>query len=386
MKTLVVVPWDQQRGGVVSVTENLAKYLRAQGHTVLFFHPGPTVLLKTKQKGTGFLGAQLRLGYPFSKPRPIVSALAFPFLFPFMLLQLVWFLRTRRIQLVNLHYPIDNFFYFAICRWLLPIRLVTSVHGADAFRNGEGKKKYSWAFRFMLRSSDLIVLPSQTYRKRLLEAFPVLQSKTIFIHNGIDPAQFQFLRNRREQGGTSRYILCIAYLGEWKGIDVLLEASKPLLLSDGSLNLVLVGDGPQRERLENLAVSLGIRKQTQFLGRKDPTDIVTLLQGCEVFVLPSREESFGLVLIEAMACKRPVVATAVGGIPEIVENEKSGILVEPDNPAALGLALQTVLSDTELKNIIAENGYSRVMKYFCIDHTGAAYEKAFTGLLNPFGA
>jgi glycosyltransferase involved in cell wall biosynthesis len=303
-------------------------------------------------------------------------------LFPIVLVQLVWFLLRERIQIVNLHFPIDNFFYFAICRRLLPIRLVTSVHGSDAFdRRGRPKEKYSHAFRFLVQSSDLIILPSDTYRERLLQAFPGARAKTIFIHNGVNPAQFSSTENGRNRDGRNRYILCIALLNEWKGIDVLLKASKSLLAADDALRLVLIGDGPLRRELEALASSLGIRNQTDFLGGKGAADVASLLRGCEVFALPSRAESFGVVITEAMACKKPVVATKVGGIPEIIENGKTGILVEPDDPEAMAEALRSVLADNDLKRTLGENGYSRVLERFCFDHTGAAYEAALSSSL-----
>ncbi len=94
-----------------------------------------------------------------------------------------------------------------------------------------------------------------------------------------------------------------------------------------------------------LASSLGIRRQTMFLGTQGASEIARLLHGCEMMVLPSRMEPFGIALIEAMACKKPVVASTVGGIPEIIEHEISGILVEPENPEALTAGLRRVLTD-----------------------------------------
>src|SRR5262245_39102405 len=119
MNTLLVLPWDAERGGVVSVAENLARYFQARGRKVLFLHAGPSVILKTYTNKLGFLAVQLRLGYPFTQPRPLISAVAFPFLFPLVFAQLLWFLRKYRIQIVNLHYVTDNFFYFGICKRLL---------------------------------------------------------------------------------------------------------------------------------------------------------------------------------------------------------------------------------------------------------------------------
>src|SRR5215831_14677968 len=304
INTLLVVPWDHERGGVVSVVENLARYLQACGHTVLFFHPGPTVFLKRRVTKLGFPGVQLRVNMPFGRGsrHTLLRLLAFPFLFTTSMVQLIWLLRKLRINVVNLHYPNDHCLYFAICKRLLSIRLVSSIHGRDAFYQERPKDKYSLAFRFVIHSSDLVILPSKTYRDKLLTAFPGIKDKTIFIHNGINPAQFKPAENGQIKDRTERYVLCVAELQEYKAIDVLLHAAKPLLASDRSLTLVLAGDGPLRGELESLASSLGISHQTQFLGTRGAAEIASLMHGCETLVLPSRMEPFGIVIIEAMAC------------------------------------------------------------------------------------
>jgi glycosyltransferase involved in cell wall biosynthesis len=382
MNTLLVVPWDQKRGGVISVVDNLARHLQARGYRVLFFHNSGTLVLKNNLTKLGFDGVQLRLSMPFGPGfRGVLRTLAFPFLFTSSLVQLISFLRSRRIDIVNLHYPTDYFVYFAICSRLLSLRLVTSVHGRDAFYEEKPKAKYSRAFKFIIHSSDLIILPSDAYRRKLMEAFPGIQGRTIFIHNGINPAQFNAAEDRPNADGRNRYILCVAELQPYKAIDVLLRAAKPLLTSDSSLTLILAGDGPLRDELEELASSLGIRHQTMFLGTQGASEVARLLHGCETMVLPSRMEPFGIVLIEAMACKTPVVASDVGGIPEIIEHEVNGILVEPDNPEALTAGLRRVLTDSDLRRKIAENGYARVMERFCSTHNGAAYLSAFSAIL-----
>src|SRR5262245_10219411 len=91
INTLLVLQWDLARGGVVSVGENLARHLQAQGHGVLFLHVGPSLLLKSGTNKLGFHSAELRLSFPYAFPRRIFSALAFPFLFPIVLAQLLWF-------------------------------------------------------------------------------------------------------------------------------------------------------------------------------------------------------------------------------------------------------------------------------------------------------
>ena len=363
----------------MNVVENLAAFLRSQGHEIEFFFPGRALVLH-RSTFLGFPAARLRLTVPFGQPNPIRSALAFPVLFPIMLFQLLVFLRRQRIQIINLHYLVDSFFYFAICKRLLSLPLVTSLHGSDAFYKGRPRERYSRPFKFALRFSDLIILPCDAYRKLLVSVFPGVQAKSKFIHNGVDLRRFSSAQTGQSIDSLGRYILCIAYLEDYKGIDILLNAAKPLLAGDSSLKLIIAGDGPRRRDLEHLASSLRIQSQTEFVGSQGSTEIAKLLQGCELLVLPSREEAFGIVILEAMASKRAVVATAVGGIPEVIEHEVSGILVEPENPTALCEGLRRVLTNSALKNRLAENGHTRVNR-FSIDLNGAAYQAAFASLL-----
>jgi L-malate glycosyltransferase len=388
LRTLLVMPLDHKRGGVVSVVDNLARHLQGAGHEVLFFHNRGLPILRNRVTQLGYPGVQLRLSLPFGPGiRSIPRTLAFPFLFCCSLLQLLWLLRSRRIDIVNLHYPNEYVVYFAICRRLMAIRLVTSIHGRDAFYHERPKERYSWAFKFIIRSSDLIVLPSDSYRRKFLEAFPDAREHTIYIHNGIDTGLFNAnsCNTVSARPENNRYMLCVAELKEYKAIDVLLRAAKPIVEGDPSLTLVLAGDGPMRGELEALATSLGIRQQTMFLGTQGASEVARLLRGSEMLVLPSREEPFGIVLIEAMACRTPVVATRVGGIPEIIEHEVTGILVEPEDSLALTAALCRVWNDDALRKTIAENGHARVMERFCSSHNGVAYLKAF-GQLKRLGS
>jgi len=150
-----------------------------------------------------------------------------------------------------------------------------------------------------------------------------------------------------------------------------------------SLKLVLAGDGPLHRQLKELASDLKIADKVAFLGLQGRSQVANLFLGCELFVLPSRSEPFGIVLLEAMACKKPVVATTAGGIPEIVENGRDGILVPPDNDRALADALLTVFKNVRLQRKLAENGLAAVQARFRTEDTGLAYERLFHSLLQP---
>jgi glycosyltransferase involved in cell wall biosynthesis len=160
-----------------------------------------------------------------------------------------------------------------------------------------------------------------------------------------------------------------------------LRGFKLALKQDPSLELVLVGDGPLRQRLKKLAKNLSIDHRTKFMGSRGRTEIAQLLHGCLVFVLPSILEPFGIAIIEAMACKKVVVATSVGGIPEIIENGKNGFLVPPKDEHKLAQAIMLVLRDNVLRKSIEEEAYETVRQRFTYSHTGGKYEELYDRLL-----
>ena len=379
MKVLIVTSDDETIGGVAYVVGHLARQLRDRGHEILFFNSGETLLLKRKTTKLGFDGCALGLQMPFGDRHSAISLPLFSLRFPIALLQLMWLIKKQRIQIVNIHYPSESFVYFAICRRMLPITLVTSVHGADLFPDGKRRDPCPWSLRFLLQSSDHIVAPSDAYGEDVASLFPELRQKIVSIHNGLDLAEFDRPRENIGNGTQSRYILCVAMHNEKKGIDVLLRAFAKIQDREPRLRLVLAGDGPLRSQLESLAESLGIAAKVDFRGRQGRAEIAALLAGCEVFVLPSRSEPFGIVLLEAMACGKPVVSTTAGGIPEIIDDRNTGILVEPDNPTALAAALTAVLQQPNLRSAIAKGGYYAVHRRFSVEHTAAKYETLFAG-------
>ncbi|MBX3301840.1 MAG: glycosyltransferase family 4 protein [Nitrospira sp.] len=381
MKILIVVPWDHEYGGVASVVGNLAICLKDRGHKVLFFHPnGKAIIQKKRTTKWGFPGFQLRVGLPFGV-HPFLSTLAFFALFPFTLLQLIRLIKKHDIEIVNIHYPADSFFYFGLCRRICHFSLVTSIHGADVFPRGKPKREYTLPFRFLLDSSDVLVAPSRGFQSEFLQIFPELRSKGKVIYNGINIGELAAESNHGGRILEDPYILCIAMHNEKKGLDVLLRAFKQVRNSFPTFKLVLVGDGPLRNSLEELADSLGLQEQVVFCGKQGRPEVTNILIGCEVFVLPSRSEPFGIVILEAMACKKPVIATKVAGPMEIIEDGITGILVEADNPDMLAKAMINILNRRDLQLFLGENGHLMVQEKFLSTHLGLAYEELFRKLL-----
>jgi colanic acid/amylovoran biosynthesis glycosyltransferase len=378
MNVLLVVPWDQASGGVASVVGNLARHLQESGHSVVFLHPGPTEHLRERATASGFNGYEIVLRAPLIESNALKSLAGFAVHVVPTLYRLASLIRKRGIQVVNIHYPTEALIYFGILRWLLPIRLVVSVHGADLFPEGRTMKRYPLWLRFILRCSDAVVAPSKAFLADSVSVLPHSAAKGHAIHNGVDASAFHPSATVLP---ARPYVLCIAAHNEKKALDVLLEAFARTRRTHPGVNLVLVGDGPLRHQLEARAASLGLGADVEFAGEKGRQEIVRLLRDCTFLVLPSRAEPFGMVVTEAMASRKAVVATRVGGIREIIENGESGILVEPDDPAALADAMATLLRDPRLRDMLAEAGFRRVLEHFGFRRMGERYVELFSSLL-----
>jgi glycosyltransferase involved in cell wall biosynthesis len=163
-----------------------------------------------------------------------------------------------------------------------------------------------------------------------------------------------------------------------KGVDVLLEAFRRL---PSGPRLRLAGTGPQEVEYRRLASELGIDGAVRFLGPVPRARLATLLCESHVFVLPSRYENLPLGVLEAMACARPVVAARVGGVAEMVEDGVEGLLVPPEDPHALALALRRLLEDAPLRRRMGEAGRARVLGRFTWDAVAAETEAFYAGLL-----
>jgi glycosyltransferase involved in cell wall biosynthesis len=153
----------------------------------------------------------------------------------------------------------------------------------------------------------------------------------------------------------------VARLVPVKGLEYLLDAAPAIFGESPGARLLMVGDGELRQALEARAQTLGIADRVHFAGFR--ADAPAVLAGMDVFVLPSLNEGMGRVLVMAMALGKPIVATRVGGVPELLDGGKAGLLVPPADPSALAEAVLSLLRDSDLARRIAEAGRSRAPRY-----------------------
>jgi glycosyltransferase involved in cell wall biosynthesis len=172
----------------------------------------------------------------------------------------------------------------------------------------------------------------------------------------------------------------VARLARVKDHVTLLEAYLSLTALGDKNRLLVVGDGQLRAKLEDLAFSLGISKRVIFAGLRD--DIPDLMRAMDIFVLSSLSEGISLTLLEAMACCLPLVATEVGGNPEVVINGETGYLVPPRNPEEMAKKLLLLINNEKLRRQMGEKGRERVIRNFGIKETTRKYEELYNSVLS----
>jgi glycosyltransferase involved in cell wall biosynthesis len=216
-----------------------------------------------------------------------------------------------------------------------------------------------WQLRALSRGVGGYLAVSRDIAAELVERLGWPEEKIEVVYNAVDPEHFEVrappaLREELGAGGGRPLVLTAARLDAQKGHPVLLEAA--MRVPDAVF--ALAGEGPERAALEALAKELGIADRVRFLGRRD--DVPELLAACDVFALPSLYEGSSLAVLEAMAARRAVVSSAIGGTDELIEDGRSGLLVAPGDAAALAAALQRLLTDPELRARLAERARDRV--------------------------
>lgn len=198
----------------------------------------------------------------------------------------------------------------------------------------------------------------------VLIAAGVQREKIKVIHSGIDPRHFQMASATVSSSGKN-VIGTAAVLEERKGHRFLLEAAA--LLKEQGLRLTyrFAGEGSERESLQRIAYRLGLRDEVLFLGFV--SDIPTFLSSVDIFVLPSLYEGLGIAVLEAMAAGKPVVASRTGGIPELVIDRVTGLLVPPKDPGALARAILHLVSQAGLGRRMGDKGREQVLERFTME-------------------
>jgi glycosyltransferase involved in cell wall biosynthesis len=246
-------------------------------------------------------------------------------------------------------------------------------------------KREVWANRLLYRLSDRTIVPSAATKSALVQSGGIPSRAMEIVYNGVDTAQFARSFSREETRAElaipndALLVGVVGRLSEEKGgVDLLIRAVSRLQKSEPGVRLLVVGDGPLRAGLESLASRVAEGLVT-FTGTR--SDVARLLHSMDVFALPSLSEALPLVVLEAMSAGLPVVATRVGGVPEIVEDGVTGLLVAPGSEDALYWALRKLVTGPNLRTQLARAGQAHVKAHFTIERMVECVEALYDSLL-----
>jgi len=267
-------------------------------------------------------------------------------------------LRDESFDIIHFNTPRAVFLGTMVSRWRgVPVRII-SRRVNFPFRSG-------WLSRFKYNFGiDHIITVSHSILETLLEA-GLDPQKVSVVYEGIDLADFDLVQPDSDLPLDRKLIGTVSHLSEEKGHRFLIEAARRVCAAHPEALFVIVGDGPLLKSLISLRDRLGLSKQIMFVGfREQP---IALLKRFDIFVLPSLSEGLSSAIMAAMACSLPVVATRVGGIPELVSDEETGLLVQPADSIDLATAIKALLNQPRRAALFGRAGRERIREHFRIE-------------------
>lgn len=234
-----------------------------------------------------------------------------------------------------------------------------------------------YRFLYVLMSNFVkIITVSEIIKNQLIE-IGVKEKKIKVIYSGIDLSKYHQVKIYPFDPSRGKMTIgTVGRLEKEKGHEYLIRAFKAFLEIYPQSKLIIIGLGGQRQNLMWLAKKLEIDRRVHFLGFQK--DVAKSINYFDIFVLPSaKRESFGLVLLEALACQKPVIASKIGGIPEIIEHKKDGLLIEPANTEEIVQALNYLCHHPEEAQAMAEQGRRKVLQQFTQERMVREFEQAF---------
>ncbi|HEY7509969.1 MAG TPA: glycosyltransferase [Vicinamibacteria bacterium] len=298
-------------------------------------------------------------------------------------------IRRFRPHLVNTHLFRSSLVAAPLARALGVRRVVETYHGREGWRRSRLSRSF-WADRVVGRAVDLFVAVSRAAADFLVESKRVPARKVVVVPNGRDLDLFRpgdggaALRAQLGIAASTPVVGVVARLEPQKGHAYALEAFAEVRRARPAARMLLAGDGSLRAALESHAAALGLRDAVVFLGHR--TDLPPVIDAMDLVLLPSLYEGMPLSVIEASAMGKPVVATAIDGTPEVLEDGQTGLLVPPGDAPALARAALRLLDDPEQTRRMGEAGRRRALARFDVRAQVQATTRVFEAVLEGRGA
>ncbi len=359
-------------GGSGIVATELAKSLARRNHQVHLISTEPPFRLGDYEAGLAFHRVHSP-SYPlFREPQYLLS----------LATQIVHLSREFRFDVVHAHYAIPHATAAYLAKQILAStpgahvpKVITTLHGTDITLLGSDPS-YSETVAFSIEQSDGVTAVSESLKRDTYQALPLKRDiKVIPNFLECDEHKKRVLPELRARlCPPDRYDKLVIHLSNFRPVkraETVVEVFQRIR-TKARAKLIFVGEGPDLNKAMRMARDRGFACDVEALGEQD--QVVPLLSVSDLFLLPSLQESFGLAALEAMACGVPVVASRVGGLPEVVEEGVSGFLREPGDVAGMGDAAIALLTDDEVHRKFARAGLERVRRHFCSKLVVPQYE------------
>ena len=293
------------------------------------------------------------------------------------------------LDVIHAHYAIPHSISAYLAKQMMtrPLPLVTTLHGTDITLVGSFEE-FNMLTRMALQVSDRVTAVSEALAKETENTFGTIDDGVKVIPNFIDPKIY-----RPKEGPVTKcrdhFAPCgekvLVHISNFREVKRVVDVVKIFALVEKVLpcRLLLVGDGPEMARVEREVTRLGLESKVQFLGKQE--SVLEILQMVDVFILPSEKESFGLVALEAMACGVPVVASRVGGLPEVVQHGKTGYLAEVGDIQAMSEGVLKLLTNDLLYKAFSKQAVAWARETFPVERAVKSYEAVYQEACDDVG-
>jgi glycogen(starch) synthase len=373
-------------GGVQELSRNLAAFLVAAGDEVeVWWQQDDGVDCVTTEILDGLIVRRFPFPLPNSRPeswRSFVVGLART------TRELQKAVREFRPDLLHVHCFGPNGVYATLLSRLTRIPLVVTLHG-ETLMDDQDIFEHSMilrtALRVGLKQASAVTACSQFTLQDARSRFGLRSDKGEVIFNGVildshsesEPEVSVTLKMTESVNIDGRYVLALGRVVEKKGFDLLIRAFARAKDAHPDVVLAIGGAGPSLSDLRKLSEELGIADRVQLLGRLSRSDVAARMEHAEIFVMPSRVEPFGIVILEAWRAGRALISTSRGGPPEFVTDGQTGLLVDPFDTSALAAALDRLLSDPAYGESLGRAG-QRSVENFDWSRIGERYQQVYS--------
>jgi L-malate glycosyltransferase len=329
-------------GGSGAVATELGLELARRGHQVHFITYDSPFRLRGYAERVFFHQVETRMGrYPLFDHFPYTLALAS---------KQYEVVLQERLEVLHVHYAIPHATTAYLARQMLngewPLKVITTLHGTDITLVGQESSFYGIT-KFSIEQSNAVTAVSTYLRDETYRAFGCVSCDVRVIPNFVNLQEYRPAEAASRPQVAPAGHKVISHVSNFREVKRVKDVVRVFARIQRAMpaTLIMIGDGPERMDAENEARELGVNADVRFLGRLD--SVASLLQGSDLFILPSQTESFGLAALEAMACGAPVVASRAGGLPEVIDDGVNGILEPVGSVEAMGRRAVELLRDPQ---------------------------------------